>query len=110
MNDFLKFILKRLVAVPVSLFFITLILYGVMMILPQEARIDLYMPESNSNVPGWEERMREKIIDTHHLDESYPVQYYYWIRGLFEGDWGYSPSLNKMFFLNWSRGHQLHLN
>ena len=64
MNDFLKFILKRLFAVPVTLFFITLILYGVIMILPQDARIDLYMPESRSNVPGWEERMREKIIET----------------------------------------------
>jgi len=95
MNDFLKFILKRLIAVPVTLFFITLIMYGVIMILPREARIDLYMPESKSSVPGWEERMREKIVETHHLNESFPVQYYYWVSGLIEGDWGYSPTLNK---------------
>jgi len=95
MNDFLKFILKRLAAVPITLLFITLILYGVIMIMPLEARIDLYMPESNSNVPGWEERMRERIVETHHLNESFPVQYYYWVSGLIKGDWGYSPTLNK---------------
>jgi peptide/nickel transport system permease protein len=95
MNDFLKFIFNRLAVIPLTLFIITLVLYGVVMLMPQEARIDLYMPKSKSNVPGWEERMREKIIKTHHLDASYPVQYYYWLRGLFEGDWGYSPSLDQ---------------
>ncbi len=95
MIDFIKFIFKRLAAVPVTLFFITLILYGVIMIMPLESRIDLYMPESKSNVPGWEDRMREKIVEIHHLDESFPVQYYYWVSGLLKGDWGYSPTLNK---------------
>ena len=95
MNDFLKFIIKRLVAVPVTLFIITLVLYGVVMLMPREARIELYMPETRSVLPGWEERTREKIIEHHHLNDSFPVQYYYWARSLFEGDWGYSPSLNK---------------
>jgi len=95
MNDFFKFILKRLVAVPVTLFIITLVLYGVVMMMPKEARIDLYMPQSKSVFPGWQDRAREKIIERHHLNDPYPVQYYYWARSLFEGDWGYSPSLDK---------------
>ena len=95
MNDFLKFILKRLIAVPVTLFIITLVLYGVVMMMPKEARIDLYMPQSKSVFPGWQDRVREKVIERHHLNDSYPVQYYFWARSLFEGDWGYSPSLDK---------------
>lgn len=95
MNDFLKFILKRLVAVPITLFIITLVLYGVVMMMPKEARIDLYMPQSKSVFPGWQDRVREKIVERHHLNDPYPVQYYYWARSLFEGDWGYSPSLDK---------------
>src|SRR4030042_4723460 len=95
MNDFLKFILKRLVAVPVTLFIITLVLYGGVRMVPKESRSDLYMPQSKSVFPGWQDRVREKIIERHHLNDPYPVQYYYWVRSLFEGDWGYSPSLDK---------------
>ncbi len=63
--------------------------------MPQQARIELYMPNSRSILPGWEERTREKIIEVHHLDAPFHIQYYFWVRSLFDGDWGYSPSLNK---------------
>ena len=95
MNIFLKFVFKRLAAIPVTLFIITLVLYGVVMMMPQQARIDLYMPNSRSVLPGWQDRVREKIVERHHLDDSFPAQYYFWVRSLFEGDWGYSPSLDK---------------
>ena len=95
MNTFVKFLIKRLTAIPVTLFIITLVLYGVVMLMPLAARVDLYMPNTRSNVPGAEERTREKIIERHHLLESYPIQYYYWVRSLFDGTWGYSPSLDK---------------
>jgi hypothetical protein len=38
MNDFLKFIIKRLIANPITLFIKTLVLYGAVMLMPKEAR------------------------------------------------------------------------
>jgi ABC-type dipeptide/oligopeptide/nickel transport system permease component len=95
MITFLKFFIKRLAVIPVTLVIITFVLYGVVMLMPKESRIDLYMPNSKSIAPGWQDRTRTKIIDSYHLDDPFPVQYYYWVRSLFEGDWGYSPSLDK---------------
>ncbi len=95
MNAIAKFLIKRLSVIPVTLLIITLVLYGIVMLMPIEARIDLYMPKSESKIPGWEERAREKIVERHYLNEPFPIQYFYWIRGLVEGNWGYSPSLDK---------------
>ncbi|MCJ7518964.1 MAG: hypothetical protein MUO42_04750 [Anaerolineaceae bacterium] len=95
MITFLKFVLKRLLAIPVTLFIITVIIYGIVILMPLESRINLYMPKSNSNFPGWQERMHEKIIERNHMDDTFPVQYYYWVRSLFEGECGYSPTLDK---------------
>lgn len=95
MNRFFSFLIKRFALIPVALLAITLTLYGIVMLMPLETRVSLYMPESNSNVPGWQERMREKIIERHHLQEPFPVQYAYWLGSLVKGDWGYSPILNN---------------
>lgn len=95
MNIFLKFLLKRITIIPVTFFIITVVLYSAVILMPLESRVDLYMPKSNSKVPGWEERMRERIIETYHLTDPFPVQYYYWALSLFEGNWGYSPMLNN---------------
>ncbi len=95
MNRFPAFILKRAALVPVTLLVITLVLYAIVMLMPLETRVSLYMPESKSTIPGWQERMREKIIERHHLDQSFPVQYAYWLGSLLKGDWGYSPILKS---------------
>jgi peptide/nickel transport system permease protein len=95
MKIFLKFLFKRIAVIPLTLFIITIVLYGIVMLMPIESRIDLYMPNSNSKVQGWEERMRERIVKTHHLKEPFPVQYFYWARSLFTSEWGYSPILGN---------------
>ncbi|MDK2980464.1 MAG: peptide/nickel transport system permease protein [Chloroflexota bacterium] len=94
MNRFFTFLTRRLLLIPITLLVITVILYGIVMLMPLETRISLYMPKSNSMAAGWQERMRTKIIDTHHLDQPFPVQYAYWLRSLATGDWGFSPMLN----------------
>lgn len=95
MKIFIKFLLKRIAIVPITLFVVTLVLYGIVMLMPVESRIDLYMPKSGSKIAGWEERMRERIVKTYHLNDSFPVQYYYWVCNLFENEWGYSPVLGN---------------
>jgi peptide/nickel transport system permease protein len=97
MPPFLQFVIRRFLVVPVSLFLITLVLYGGVMLTPPEARADLYMPERmNPNLsPEQLERIREQIIKRYHLRDPFPVQYFYWTQTLFDGTWGYSPSMNQ---------------
>jgi peptide/nickel transport system permease protein len=95
MKNFLKFLARRIAVIPLTLFIITLVLYGIVTLLPIEERIDLYMPQSNSKIIGWEERMRARIVEIYHLKDPFPVQYVYWVRSLFESDWGFSPMLNN---------------
>ncbi len=96
MPPLLQFVIRRFLVVPISLFVITLVLYGGVMLTPPEARADLYMP-SNMNQNLTEEQIaniREQIIERYHLRDPFLVQYYYWVRTLFDGTWGYSPSMN----------------
>lgn len=92
MAAFNKFITRRIIAIP-----ITLTLYGVIMLAPLDSRIQLYMPNSQGldRNPDAYMRMRERIIEKYHLDESFPVQYFYWIQSVVSGDWGYSPVLGN---------------
>ncbi|MEW5938533.1 MAG: ABC transporter permease [Chloroflexota bacterium] len=97
MPPLLQFILRRFLVVPVSLFVVTLVLYAGVMLTPPEARAELYMPERmNPNLT--EERLaniREQIIERYRLRDPFPVQYFYWAKSLFDGTWGYSPSMNE---------------
>lgn len=38
---------------------------------------------------------QETIIKRYHLREPFLIQYGYWVRTLFDGTWGYSPSMNE---------------
>lgn len=96
MPPFLQFVIRRFLVVPISLIVITLVLYGGVMLSPPEARATLYMPD---NMPprlteAQFKLIEERIIRQYHLRDPYLVQYFFWVRSLFDGTWGYSPSLN----------------
>lgn len=97
MPPFLQFVIRRFLAIPVSLVIITLVLYGGVMLTPPETRATLYYPpKMNPNMT--EEQMlrfQETIIRRYHLRDPFLIQYGYWVRSLFDGTWGYSPSLNE---------------
>ena len=97
MPPFLQFVIRRFLVIPVSLFIITIVLYGGVMLTPPEARATLYYPpRMNPNMT--EEQMlrfQETIIERYHLRDSFLIQYGYWVRSLFDGTWGYSPSMNE---------------
>lgn len=38
---------------------------------------------------------QETIIERQHLRDPFLIQYGYWAASLFDGTWGYSPSLNE---------------
>ena len=97
MPPFLHFVVRRFLVIPVSLVIITILLYGGVMLTPPEARATLYYP-SRMNPNMTEEQLlqfQESIIKRYHLREPFLIQYGYWVRTLFEGTWGYSPSLNE---------------
>jgi len=41
------------------------------------------------------QQLIDKIIKHYHLNDPYPVQYYYWLTSLVQGNWGYSPTLQE---------------
>ena len=95
MPAFVSFIVRRLLAVPITLFVITAALYGIIMLAPIETRAELYMPKGQSNNPGLNpEVMRRRVIEENGLNDPYPVQYMRWLSKLLVGDWGWSPILN----------------
>jgi peptide/nickel transport system permease protein len=97
MPPFLRFIITRFLAIPVTVLIVTMTLYAFVLLTPAEARAQLYFPTRMS--PRMTEEMlqeyTQRIIRDHHMDEPYPVQYLYWLRELLLGNWGYSPVLNE---------------
>jgi len=91
----LRFILRRLLAIPITLLVITAVLYGIIMLAPVEQRASLYMGRRlRSSMPLTMERnMLSKIIQEYGLDDPYPVQYARWLSLLLRGEWGWSPTL-----------------
>jgi peptide/nickel transport system permease protein len=92
----LPFIIRRLLILPVIIFFVTLILYSLLLQLPPEERAEVYMPSVRPSIT-LEERaeMIQKIIDRYGLDDPFPVQYGRWLRNLLSGEWGFSPTWNQ---------------
>jgi peptide/nickel transport system permease protein len=81
-----------------SFVFITLILYGGIMLVPPEARVQLYIPKGKGGIRAPEripESVTKALIAEHHLEDSYLLQYGHWLGGLFEGSWGYSAALKE---------------
>ncbi|MCB9443961.1 MAG: ABC transporter permease [Ardenticatenaceae bacterium] len=94
--DLLKFTLRRLLAIPITLFFITAVLYAIIMLAPAEERAMLYWPpRTRSDMPADQaEAKLNQIIEENGLNKSYPEQYFHWVSGLLRGDWGFSPVVN----------------
>jgi len=83
-----------------TLLLITATLYATVMLTPPETLASLYMPRRTSPRMTEEmyQTMLDDMIDKYHLDDPFPVQYYYWARKLLEGNWGYSPNLQEDVF------------
>ena len=97
MPPFLQFLIRRFLAIPISLLVITTVIYGgVVLTTPPDVRASIYMPETRARLT---EEQRQKqinlIIKRYHLNEPFPIQYSYWVVSLVRGEWGYSPSLNN---------------
>jgi peptide/nickel transport system permease protein len=93
MPPMLRFLVQRLLSIPITLFIVTMVLYGFVMLTPPEMRATLYY-SSGVNLDRMTDeeirQMNDRIIERHHLDEPFPVQYGIWAWNLVRGDWGWS--------------------
>ena len=96
MPPFLQFLIRRVLAIPVTLIVITMLLYAGVMLTPPEARVSLYyQPDARRITQEQLERMIAAKIRDFRLDEPYIVQYGLWVKSLFNGTWGFSPTLDE---------------
>jgi peptide/nickel transport system permease protein len=84
----LDFLLKRLAAIIPTLFFVSVLIFGLQQLLPGDPAVAMAGEERDPNVIAY---LRGKF----HLDEPLPVRYWYWLDGVFHGDLGDSVRIQK---------------
>ncbi len=85
----LTFIARRLLMLPVVIFFSTLIVFMLMQLLPPGVRVAAFTRQNPSAY-----RDLAELIQTHGLDQPVWVQYGNWINNIFQGNFGWSTSAN----------------
>src|SRR5258705_3241439 len=83
-----NFLIKRLAAIIPTLFFVSVLIFGLQQLLPGDPAVAMAGEERDPNVIAY---LREKF----HLDEPLPVRYWYWVDGVFHGDLGDSVRIQK---------------
>ena len=84
----LKYLLQRLALVVPTLFFVSILIFGLQQLLPGDPAIALAGEDRDPNVVAY---LRAKF----HLDEPLPVRYWYWLSGVLHGDLGDSVRIQK---------------
>ena len=78
---------RRLVQLLPTLFFVSIIIFGLQQLLPGDPALAMAGEDKDPAVIA-------AIRARYHLDQPVPVQYLYWIRGVLSGDLGQSIRLN----------------
>jgi ABC-type dipeptide/oligopeptide/nickel transport system permease component len=94
----ISYIIRRLMILPIIMFLVTLIIFFLIMQLPIQQRMQIYVPPTSASVlldPEKMARLVENTIEKYGLDKPFPVQYINWLRNLAKGQWGYSPTWNQ---------------
>jgi peptide/nickel transport system permease protein len=84
----LNYLLKRLAAIVPTIFFVTIIIFGLQQLLPGDPAVILAGENQDPNVIAY---LQKKM----HLDEPLPIRYGYWIAGVFHGDLGESLRIQQ---------------
>jgi peptide/nickel transport system permease protein len=97
MSPLVRFFLLRLLLIPLTLLVVTALLMAMLSAAAPEVRALLYLPARVQRDAYWMtlEQLRqvsERTIETHHLEDPFPVQYAYWVASVLTHNGGYSPS------------------
>ena len=84
----LRYLINRVAAILPTIFFVTIIIFGLQQLLPGDAATVLAGEDQDPQVIAY---LREKM----HLDEPFPVRYGYWIAGVLRGDLGESLRIQE---------------
>jgi peptide/nickel transport system permease protein len=84
----LNYLLQRLATIVPTLFFVSVLIFGLQQLLPGDPAIALAGEDRDPNVVAF---LRAKF----HLDEPLPVRYGYWLSGVVQGDLGDSVRIQK---------------
>src|SRR6266571_4433261 len=82
------FLLHRIALIVPTLFFVSVLIFGLQQLLPGDPAIALAGEERDPNVVAY---LRAKF----HLDEPLPLRYWYWLSGVLHGDLGDSVRIQK---------------
>ncbi|MGQ0662372.1 MAG: ABC transporter permease [Pseudomonadota bacterium] len=82
------YLVRRILIILPTLFFVSIIIFGLQQMLPGDPAIALAGEERD---PDFIAFVRAK----YHLDEPVSVQYFYWMRGVLQGDLGESIRIKK---------------
>jgi peptide/nickel transport system permease protein len=83
-----QYLVKRLAAILPTIFFVSVIIFGLQQLLPGDAATMLAGEDQDPQVIAY---LRQKM----HLDEPLPVRYGYWIAGVAHGDLGESLRIQE---------------
>jgi peptide/nickel transport system permease protein len=84
----LNHLLQRLLQIVPTLFFVSVLIFGLQQLLPGDPAMILAGEERDPTVIA---HLHEKL----HLDEALPVRYVYWVGGVLRGDLGESVRIQK---------------
>ena len=82
------FLLRRLALVPPTLFFVSVLIFGLQQLLPGDPALALAGEDRNPAVIAF---LRQK----YHFDEPLPVRYLLWVEGVLAGDLGESIRIKR---------------
>jgi peptide/nickel transport system permease protein len=89
----IQYVARRLLILPLIMFLVTLILFFLLLKLPPEERVQVYLPSMRPGMTPEEiAEVIQRNIERYGLDEPFPIQYGNWLGNILTGDWGYSPA------------------
>ena len=83
------YILKRLLLLPVILFFLSALIFSLVMFLSPYERLAVFIPNADAvstSIPY------EELVKTYGLDKPFYIQYFDWLKKVMHGNLGWSPS------------------
>jgi peptide/nickel transport system permease protein len=83
-----RFLLRRLAQIVPTLFFVSVLIFGLQQLLPGDPAVAMAGEERDPETIRY---LREKF----HLDEPLPVRYWYWLSGVARGDLGESVRIQR---------------
>jgi peptide/nickel transport system permease protein len=84
----LTFLIRRIATIIPTLVFVSVLIFALQQLLPGDPAVVLAGEDRDPNVVAY---LHQKL----HLDEPFPVRYYYWISGVLHGDLGESMRLQR---------------